>query len=78
MSNLETLFHKWNVRNGGRFYIFSFEPSSKAGKRWQINERDSIISLPQLLGMPVMRGGIDINCSYIEEDLIEKLTIALK
>ena len=78
MNSLEQLFHKWNMRNGGKFYLFSFIPSSSAGKRWQINERNAVINLSQFLGEPVVRGGIDINRSYIEEDLIEKLTSILK
>lgn len=78
MNKLEELFHKWNMRNGGRFYLFSFVPSSSAGERWQINERDAIINLHQLLGMLVIKGGIDINRSYIEEDLVNELTMALQ
>lgn len=73
---LSELFREWNKKNGGDYYLFSFEPTHYA-TRWQIGKRDRNVSLMDVAGAPYMVNGIDLNRSYDHLELIEALKEAL-
>ena len=64
---LEYLFGKWNEKMGGTFYLFSFKVESST--RWQIGEKDRIVTLSDVYGAPYIVGGVNLNASYSRDCL---------
>jgi hypothetical protein len=64
---LEDLFRKWNKKMGGTFYLFYFKVEGSF--RWQIGEKDRIVTLSDLYGAPYIVGGVNLNASYSRDCL---------
>ena len=69
---LEDLFRKWNKKMGGTFYLFSFEVEGST--RWQIGEKNRIVTFSDVYGAPYIVGGVNLNASYSRDCL----TVILK
>lgn len=73
---LKDLFSKWNKKMGGTFYLFAFKVEGQF--RWQIAEKDRIVTLSDIYGAPYIVGGVNLNASYNRDSLIELMRNSLR